>query len=77
LQRFAQLVKQARVFNGYDGLRSEVVYERDPLIGERSYLLAVDTMLPTNSPSLSIGTNSIVRAPAPSTKATTRGLRSM
>src|SRR5262245_46616008 len=38
----AQLVKQARVLDGDDGLRGEVLDQLDLLLAERAYLLAVD-----------------------------------
>src|SRR6266700_6429942 len=41
LQRFAQLVEQACVLDGDDGLRGEVCYQLDLLVGEGAYLLAV------------------------------------
>ena len=42
LQRFAQLVEQARVLDGDDGLGGEVLHQLDLLVGERADLLAVD-----------------------------------
>src|SRR6476469_8179043 len=42
LQRFAQLVEQARILDGDDGLRGEVLNQLDLLIGERPKLLAED-----------------------------------
>ena len=42
LQRFAQLVEQAGVLDGDDGLGGEVRDQLDLLVGERPHLLAVD-----------------------------------
>src|SRR5215831_16610559 len=42
LQRLAQLVEQARVLDGDDGLGGEIAHQLDLLVGERPYLLAVD-----------------------------------
>ena len=42
LQRFAQLVEQARVLDGDDGLGGEVLDQLDLLVGERAHLLAID-----------------------------------
>ena len=42
LQRFAQLVEQAGVLDGDDGLGGEVRHQLDLLVGERPDLLAVD-----------------------------------
>ena len=42
LQRFAQFVEQPRVLDGDDGLRGEVLYQLDLLVGERTHLLAID-----------------------------------
>ena len=42
-KRFAQLVEQPRVLDGDDGLRGEVLHQRDLLIGEWSYLLPINT----------------------------------
>ena len=42
LQRFAQLVEQARVLDGDDRLGGEVRHQLDLLVGERPHLLAVD-----------------------------------
>ena len=42
LQRFAQLVEQARVLDGDDGLAGEVLHQFDLLVGEGANLLAVD-----------------------------------
>ena len=42
LQRFAQLVEQARVLDRDDGLGSEVFDQFDLLVGERTDLLAID-----------------------------------
>src|SRR5262249_53720885 len=42
VRALTQLVEQARVFNGDDGLRSEVRVEFDLFVGERTHLLAVD-----------------------------------
>ena len=39
---FAQLVEQARVFDGDDRLSGEALYQLNLLVGERAYLLAVD-----------------------------------
>ena len=46
LQQFAQLVEQARVLDGDDGLRGEVLDQLDLFIGERANLLAVDPDYP-------------------------------
>ena len=74
---FAQLVEQPGVLDGDDGLAGEILDQLDLLVGERPHLLAIDDDLPISSLSLSIGTSSIVRALAPSTRATKRGWRSM
>ena len=37
-----QLVEQARVLDGDDGLGGEVLYQLDLLVGERPHLLAID-----------------------------------
>src|SRR5262249_59168458 len=42
LQRFAQFVEQARILDGDDRLRGEVLQQFDLLVGERAHLLAVD-----------------------------------
>ena len=42
LQQFAQLVEQAGVLDGDDGLGGEVLDQLDLLVGERPNLLAVD-----------------------------------
>src|SRR5262249_6620697 len=42
LQRFAQLVEQARVLYGDDGLLGEARHQRDLLVGERAHLLTVE-----------------------------------
>src|SRR5215208_335180 len=42
LQGFSQLVEQARVLDGNDGLGSEVRSKFDLLVGERPHLLATD-----------------------------------
>ena len=42
LQRFAQLVEQAGVLDGDDGLVGEVLQQRNLLVGERPHFLAVD-----------------------------------
>src|SRR5262249_22491011 len=42
LQRFAQLVEQARVLDGDDGLGGKILHQLDLLVGEGQYLLAVD-----------------------------------
>ena len=42
LQRFAQLVEQARILDGDNGLRGEVLHQLDLLVGEWPHLLAVD-----------------------------------
>jgi hypothetical protein len=42
LQRFAQLVEQARVLDGNDGLRGEVRQHINLLIRERANLLSID-----------------------------------
>ena len=39
---FAQLVEQPGVLDGDDGLAGEVLDQLDLLVGERTYLLAVD-----------------------------------
>ena len=41
--RFAQFVEQARVLDGDDGLRGEILQQFDLLIGERAHLLAVNS----------------------------------
>ena len=41
-KRFAQLVEQARVLDGDDGLGGEIFDQLDLLVGERPYLLAID-----------------------------------
>ena len=46
LQRLAQLVEQAGVLDGDDGLRGEVLDQLDLFIGERANLLAVDPDYP-------------------------------
>src|SRR5262249_28814501 len=38
----AQFVQYARVLDGDDGLRGEVLYQRNLLLGERAYLFAID-----------------------------------
>src|SRR5262249_21342530 len=43
LQRFAQLVEQARVLDRDDGLVGEVLDQLDLLVSERAHLLAIDT----------------------------------
>src|SRR6476619_7024718 len=43
LQRFAQLVEQAGVLDGDDGLRGKIAEEFDLLVGERAHLLAIDS----------------------------------
>ena len=45
-QRFAQFVEQARVFDGDDGLRGEVLDQCDLLVTERPHFLAVDSDAP-------------------------------
>src|SRR5262245_55315547 len=42
LERFAQLVEQARVLDGDDGLRGEIREQRDLLVGEETNFLAKD-----------------------------------
>src|SRR5262249_8263900 len=42
LQRLAQLVEQARVLDGDDGLAGEIGHQLDLFVGERSNLSAVD-----------------------------------
>src|SRR5262245_2745668 len=42
LERFAQLVEQARVLDGDDRLSGEILYEFDLLVGKGTYLLAKD-----------------------------------
>ena len=64
LQRLPQFVEQPRVLDGDDGLGGEVLHQRDLLVGEWPNFLAVDRDCPTSSSSLSIGTSSMVRAPA-------------
>jgi ethanolamine ammonia-lyase small subunit len=63
LQRLTQLVRQARVLDGDNGLIGEIPNQRDLLVGERPHFLAVDTMAPISSFSLSIGTIRSVRTP--------------
>ena len=41
-KRFAQLVEQARVLDGDDGLGGEVLDQLDLLVGERPHLLAIN-----------------------------------
>src|SRR5262249_50536572 len=41
-QRLAQLVEEARVLDGDDGLRGEILDQFDLLVGERTHLLAID-----------------------------------
>jgi hypothetical protein len=62
LQRFAQLVKQPRVFDGDDSLVGEILDHFDLLVGEWPHLLAVE-IAPIGSSSLSIGTAMYDRAP--------------
>ena len=68
LQRFAQFVEQARVFDGDDRLCGEALYELNLLFGERAYLLAVNG---EDTDQLFIGTLRKVRKP-PSLAAATR-----
>ena len=42
LERFAQLVEQARVLDGDDGLVGEVRHQLDLLVGERAHLLPIE-----------------------------------
>ena len=42
LQRFAQLVEQAGVLDGDDGLVGEILHQLDLLVGERPHLLTID-----------------------------------
>ena len=42
LQRFAQLVEQARVLDRDDGLSGEILHQLDLLVGERAHLLAIN-----------------------------------
>ena len=42
LQRFTQLVEQARVLDGDDGLRGKILNQIDLLVGERTDFRAVD-----------------------------------
>ena len=42
LQRLAQLVEQARILDGDDGLRGEILDQLDLLVRERTYFLAID-----------------------------------
>src|SRR5262245_53637572 len=42
LQRLAQLIEQARVLDGYDGLAGEILDQFDLLVGERADLLTID-----------------------------------
>src|SRR5262249_57749772 len=42
IQRLAQLVEQARVLDGDDSLRGEVLDQLDLLVGERADSLAID-----------------------------------
>jgi hypothetical protein len=42
LQRFAQLVEQARVLDGDDGLSSEVLHQGNLFVGERAHFPAVN-----------------------------------
>src|SRR5215831_10132893 len=43
LQRFPQLVEQARVLDGDDGLRGEILHQLDLFISERPDFAAIDT----------------------------------
>src|SRR5262249_53119266 len=42
LERFAQLVQQASILNGYDGLLGEITYQLDLLVGEWPHVLAIN-----------------------------------
>ena len=48
LQRLAELVEQAGVLDGDDGLRGEIRDQLDLLVGERPDLLAVNTFTGTS-----------------------------
>ena len=43
MQRFTQLIEQAGILDGDDGLLSEIADKFNLLIGERAYLLAEDS----------------------------------
>ena len=67
---------QPGIFDGNDGLRSEVHHhKRNLLLGEFAYLGAKDGNDAIVSPSLSIGTVTMVRMPPTSTELTAFGLR--
>ena len=59
LQRFAQLVEQARVLDRDDGLVGEVFDQFDLLVGEWPDLLSIDCDRADQLSSLSIGTQNI------------------
>ena len=69
LQRFAeigslaQLVEEPRVLDGDDGLRGEVLHQRDLFVGERAHVLAVDDESPDQITVLEIRTATCDRAP--------------
>src|SRR5262249_41218259 len=42
LVQLVEIVKEARVLDGDDGLCSEILHQRDLLVGERAYLPAID-----------------------------------
>ena len=63
VRALTQLVEQAGVLDGDDGLRGEILDQLDLLVGERPHLLAVDTNGADQLVSLSIGTIRSVRAP--------------
>ena len=62
LQRLAQFFQQPRILDGDDGLSSEVLHQRDLLVGKWLHLLTVNVNSTGILPSLSIGTAMWVRA---------------
>ena len=73
LEGFAQLVEQASVLDGDDGLAAKLLTSAICLsVNGRTSWRKME-MVPTNLPSLSIGTLIMVRAPARSAMATTTG----
>ena len=64
LQRFAQLVKQARILDRDDGLRGEVLNQLDLLVGEWSAPLGGKSRL-SRSASLSLSSGTFTSAFAP------------
>ena len=49
VRALAQLVKQARILDGDDGLRGEIADQLDLLVGERPDLLPVDADEPRSA----------------------------